>query len=541
MMQRRLHSIQALMPCIAFMFFIIVPARASDDLTIPKFQDETASAGISAIYKGDWQYMVGGGVGAFDCNGDGYPDLAFAGGEGLASLFINHSQRNGELKFEKSESGIEFDKVTGVYPLDLDGDTIMDLILLRVGEAVLMRGEGQCKFRSANEEWHFDGGNAWWTSFSAMWEKGNTWPTLALGAYINPKFEFEPWGHCGDNQLYRPLPAGNYAAPVALTPSYCTLSMLFTDWNNSGVPSLRVSNDREYYEGGQEQMWHLDSGQAPRLYTESEGWKFLKIWGMGIASTYLSGDIYPSYFLTSMSDNKLQILRNPKADPPKPDYKDVAFDFGAVAYRPYAGDDLRPSTGWHSEFGDVNNDGLADLFVAKGNVDRMPDFAEKDPDNLMLQKPDRKFQEVGDKAGILNFSPARGGALVDLNLDGKLDLVVTHRRENAKVWRNISQSDSHYIALRLIGADGNRDGIGAKIEIRADGRIQKREIASGGGHAGGQNGFWHFGLKDATEAEVRIIWPDGATSEWRTLSADRFYRIGRDGSAVEFKPADRAN
>ncbi len=47
--------------------------------------------------------------------------------------------------------------------------------------------------------------------------------------------------------------------------------MLFTDWNRSGTPSLRVSNDREYYKGGQEQMWHLEPGQPPALYTAGRG------------------------------------------------------------------------------------------------------------------------------------------------------------------------------------------------------------------------------------------------------------------------------
>lgn len=537
MTKRRSLILWALTSWICLSLTVSNATLAADNLNIPKFQDETATAGIVSIYKGDWQYMAGGGIAAFDCNDDGFPDLAFAGGEGNASLYVNHSERGGTLKFEKSQSGIELDKVTGVYPLDIDSDGIMDLVILRVGEAVLMRGQGKCQFTRANEAWNFNGGDAWWTSFSATWEKGSAWPTLALGAYIDRTFEHEPWGHCSDNQLYRPKSEGRFNPPIALTPSFCTLSMLFTDWNLSGVQSLRVSNDREYYEGGQEQMWHVEAGQAPKLYTDAEGWKFLKIWGMGIASTYLADDFYPSYFLTSMSDNKLQILRNPKASPLKPDYKDVAFDHGAVAYRPYTGDDLRPSTGWHSEFGDVNNDGLADLFVAKGNVDRMPDFAERDPDNLMLQTPDRKFHEVGDKAGILNFSPARGGALVDLNLDGKLDLVVSHRRENAKIWRNISEDAGHFISFRLRDSNGNRDAIGAKIEIKTGDRLQKREITSGGGHAGGQNGFWHFGLGAATDAEFRVTWPDGQLADWQKLRADQFYIIERKGAGVEIKAA----
>ena len=91
--------------------------------------------------------------------------------------------------------------------------------------------------------------------------------------------------------------------------------MLFSDWNRSGTPSLRVANDREYYEGGQEQLWRIEPGKAPALYSESDGWKYLRIWGMGIASADLDGSGYPAYFVTSMSDNKLQVLAaSPRTD-----------------------------------------------------------------------------------------------------------------------------------------------------------------------------------------------------------------------------------
>ena len=64
-------------------------------------------------------------------------------------------------------------------------------------------------------------------------------------------------------------------------------------------------------------------------------------------------------------------------------FKDGAYARGVTAHRPYTGGDLRPSTAWHTQFEDVNNDGLVDLFIAKGNVAKMPDFAAKDP-NLSL-------------------------------------------------------------------------------------------------------------------------------------------------------------
>jgi enediyne biosynthesis protein E4 len=515
-----------------FALIAAAPALAADGPVIPVYVEETASAGIASVYAGEWEYMVGGGAATFDCNDDGFPDMLLAGGAGKATFYRNTSRQGGALRFVAEASGLEIDKVAGAYPLDIDGDGKMDIVLLRVGENLVMRGEGACKFAPANAAWGFDGGDGWSTSFAATWERGANWPTLAIGNYIDRREELSPWGSCTDNWLHRPGgAAAKFAAPTALKPSFCALSMLFTDWNRSGRPSLRVSNDREYYEGGQEQMWHVEEGRPPVPYTAEEGWKPLRIWGMGIASTDLTGDGYPEYFLTSMADNKLQSLSKPDA-PPKPEFKDVAFARGVTAHRPYMGDDLKPSTAWHAQFEDVNNDGLADLFIAKGNVAKMPDFSGKDPNNLLLQGADGKFVEAGDKAGIASMAVSRGAALTDFNLDGLVDLVVVNRWASAQLWRNTGAGAGHWIAVKLADAGANRDAIGAWLEVRHAGVVQRREITSGGGHAGGQAGWWHMGLGAAAKADVRVVWPDGGAGDWEPLAADGFYMLARGKPAA---------
>jgi enediyne biosynthesis protein E4 len=499
---------------------------------MPTFIDETATAGIDSTYAGEWEYMVGGGVATFDCNGDGFADMLLSGGTNKAKFYRNTSTQGGALSFKAEASGLELDKVTGTYPLDIDSDGHMDLVLLRVGENVVMRGLGDCKFERANETWSFAGGDAWSTSFAAIWEKGAIWPTLAVGNYINRTEEISPWGSCTDNWLHRPGDK-KFAAPLPLKPSFCALSMLFTDWNKSGTPSLRVSNDREYYEGGQEQLWHINAGQAPALYTEAEGWKPLKIWGMGIASTDLDFDGYPEYFLTSMADHKLQTL----AAAPAATFKDVAFAKGVTVHRPTTGTDLKSSTGWHAQFEDVNNDGWADLFVAKGNVDRMPDFAAKDPNNLLLQGADGKFTDIADKAGVASTATSRGAAVVDFNNDGLLDLAVVNRNDKAQLWRNTSTKLGHWVQIRLHQPTLNLDAIGAWIEVQQADKIMRREITSGGGHASGENGWWHFGLGEQTQTKVRVIWPDGMAGEWQDIAADHLYIVDRaQVKAVAWSP-----
>jgi hypothetical protein len=508
---------------------------AAESQDAPHFVEE--SGVIDHRYAGDFQFFVGGGVAAFDCDDDGRSDLFFAGGSEPAALFHNDSERGGELRFSELPSEVtDLVSVTGAYPLDVDSDGATDLAVLRVGEDVLLRGLGDCRFERGNESLGLDGGDTWTAAFSATWEDGNDLPTLAFGDYLEPDRE-----GCEDSRLLRPDPAaGTYSPPVALSPGYCTLSMLFSDWSRSGERDLRMTNDRHYYRDGADQLWRVVPGEAPREYTEADGWRPLRIWGMGIASADLTGDGLPEVYLTSQGDNKLQTLAD---GPAQPAYEDIALASGATAHRPFAGGDILPSTAWHAEFADVNNDGFLDLFVAKGNVEAQTDYATRDPSNLLIGQADGSFVEGAEAAGIVNYHRARGAALVDLNLDGLLDLVVVNRVEPVSVWRNVGEGNAdapeamgEWISLRLVALAPNVDAIGAWVEVRVGDRTTSREVTVGGGHAGGQLGWLHFGLGDATEAEVRVQWPDGEVGPWMTVPANGFAII--EPGAPEVIPWD---
>jgi hypothetical protein len=501
---------------------------------IPKYVNEAAAAGISHAYTGDFDYFVGGGVAAFDCNDDGLTDLYFAGGDSPAALFVNHSPTGGALSFTQQASTVtDLSAVTGAYPIDIDGDGVIDLAVLRHGENELLRGLGDCQFERANEAWSFAGGDDWSTAFSAKWDRGSTWPTVAVGNYLTPP-NANNVRQCVDNELFAPVPGGNsFTAPTQLAPSWCTLSLLFTDWDRSGRRDLRVSNDRHYYgetSGGQEQLWRIASGEAPTEYTAADGWKPVRIWGMGIGDYDVNGDGMPDYYLTSQADNRLQTLAD-GAD--QPTYQDIALKMGALATNPYTGDDTHlPSTAWHAEFQDVNNDGRMDLYVSKGNVDQIPDYAMSDPSNLMLGQPDGTFSEAGTGAGIDAMDKARGAAVVDLNNDGMLDLVIVDRVSNVRVYRNLGvgtadapQKLGNWVALELAQDGANRDAIGSWVEVRTDAGTQQRETTIGGGHVSGELVPLHFGLGQSATAQVRVMWPDGTQGEWQTVDANQIYEI----------------
>jgi len=502
-------------------------------LGAPRFVDETATAGIDQAYDGGPTFAVGGGVAAFDCSGDGKPDVYLAGGSASAALYRNDSPVGGALTFTRlPDPATDLMDVMGAYPIDVDSDGQGDLVLLRAGETVFLRGLGGCRFERANERWSIDGGNADTTAFSATWEGAGQLPTLALGRYLVLDASQAPTGTCADNALVRPNPAGTaYDPPIALSPGYCTLSILFSDWDRSGRRDLRVTNDRQYYTDGEDQLWRISAGEAPRLYTDADGWVSMQIWGMGIASYDVTGDGYPDVFLTSQGDNRLQALT---AGPTQPTYRDIALKRGVNAAQPFTGGDALPSTAWHPEFQDLNNDGFVDLFISKGNVSAMPDFAQKDPSELLLGQPDGTFAQGADAAGIVTFDRGRGAALADFNLDGMLDLVEVFYGAPVRVWRNVGTGDAAapapmagWLAIRLSQPGPNRDAIGAWIEVRVGDGTIRREITVGGGHLGGQLGWTHVGLGPSGEAQVRVLWPDGETGPWMRVTANQFVDIER--------------
>lgn len=450
-------------------------------------------------YTGGWDHFVGGGVAVFDCDGDTLPDIFAAGGAAPATLIRN----KGGFTFTVGALP-ELKGVTGAYPIDMDADGIMDLFVLRAGANVALKGGPDCTFSDATPLWGLPMDDRWSTAFTAWWEPDAIRPTLAIGNYVDRTDPEGPFEACDDNAILRPVDAGYVTEP--LTPGFCPLSMLAAQ-DARGRPTLRISNDRHYYvTGGYEQMWDI----AERRYLgPQDGWEKVALWGMGIASRDLTGDGADEVMLTSMGDQLLQIAQ---ADGT---YRAAPYAIGTYAQRPHVGDDGRPSTGWHAEFADVNNDTRPDLFIAKGNVDQMPGMATRDPNNLLMQQRDGTFVEVAETAGIATTKRSRGAALADFDGDGRLDLLVLNRRAPLEIYRNTTPGTGNWLRITLRQAGGNRDAIGAVITLRTSDATHSIQQVIGGGHAGGQLLPRHFGLGAADMALAQVRWPDGSLSEHR--------------------------
>ena len=181
-----------------------------------------------------------------------------------------------------------------------------------------------------------------------------------------------------------------------------------------------------------------------------------------------------------------------------------------------------------------NNDGRDDVFIAKGNVEQMPSNAMEDPNNLLMQGPDGRVSRGRCRSRRRHrIARSRGAVLVDLNLDGRLDLAVVNRRVPMEVYENVDRrrratgSQSH---LRQPGPNTPR---GRRLDRPADRRPgvvprdhRRRRPCRGVALPE------HFGLGAAETAELRVTWPDGTTSDWIAVEADCVVRITRTDSGV---------
>jgi hypothetical protein len=191
-------------------------------------------------------------------------------------------------------------------------------------------------------------------------------------------------------------------------------------------------------------------------------------------------------------------------------------------------------TGWGNGIFDFDNDGWKDLFVARSNVmdniqEAIPSETYFERNSIFRNLGNGKFEEAGDRAGADFLVPGahRGVAFGDLDNDGRIDAVVTTLNGAVKLFHNVSNTGNHWILLRLTGTRSNRMAIGAKLRITTDdGRLQWNEVTTAVGYACSSDCRVHFGLGTSRLIrELEIIWPSRTRQVLHNVGADRILTI----------------
>lgn len=186
--------------------------------------------------------------------------------------------------------------------------------------------------------------------------------------------------------------------------------------------------------------------------------------------------------------------------------------------------------GWGACFGDFDNDGHLDIFHVNGfRTNPTSDVWLTDPSRLFLSNGDGTFTESSASVGLEDTGQGRGLTCFDFDRDGDLDLFVANNSQAPAFYRNDGGNARNFLNVRLRGDGGNRLAVGARVEVTAEGVTQMREVAAGSNFQSQQPLEVHFGLGDATEAEVRVRWLSGTIHELGTRSANLFLLVHETG------------
>ena len=155
-------------------WFVLAAGRATPTTPLgpPAFVEETSRAGLEQTYDGPLAYFTGGGVATFDCDDDGRLDAYVSGGTAEAAPVPQRAVRSAAASAShgRRRRSTDLTAVTGAYPLDVDGDDIVDLVVLRSGVERRAARARRLPFERASERLGLGGGASSTMAFSATWE-----------------------------------------------------------------------------------------------------------------------------------------------------------------------------------------------------------------------------------------------------------------------------------------------------------------------------------------------------------------------------------
>lgn len=134
------------------------------------------------------------------------------------------------------------------------------------------------------------------------------------------------------------------------------------------------------------------------------------------------------------------------------------------------------------------------------------------------------FADVSAEAGtaLTTLQSSRGAAVADLLNDRRLSVAVNEMNQRPSLLMLQQRPPSHWIAIKAVGVKSNRDGIGARAEIRVGSLRQIDEVRSGGGYLSQNDMCLHFGLGGAAKIDELILtWPSGIVDRWTNIAADQ--------------------
>lgn len=501
------------------------------------FDDATETAGLGGL--------DGVSVGVFaDYDNDGHKDLFVSRTFQPNQLF--HNNGDGTFRDVTQKAGIGADSCTTVASWgDYNNDGFLDLY---VGRYLDPRKDIPTTFYARNGEpnqLYRNNGDGTFTNVTAKAGVGETGLCLGtvFGDYDDDGFlDLYVVNDFGRNTLYHNRRDGAFedVTVKSNTLAYgAGMSAAFADYDNDGKLDIYVGNIRS------EHSWFAEE---PTVYRY-----MINMWKQGVWKTDMplyyeifrqSGLGFVGVFQQMASGNTL--LRN-RGDGT---FEDATWKASANP----------PGWFWGSSFADFDNDGWQDIYSVNGwvyndkdteielqflnnVVSRQKEFKTGlffDPkhfgrmswhgwerNRMLRNQGDGTFLEIGRPAGTDLLLNSRGIALADFWNRGRIDIAVAASDDRHALLKNQIENNRNWLAVELVGTQSNRDGVGARVQIRARGKQQMREVVLGDGY-GSQNSLrQYFGLHDAGAVDEMIVrWPrSGIVQRFERVKANRIVEV----------------
>jgi hypothetical protein len=517
----------------------------------PTFSDVTSRAGLTFTHHtgaaGDKWYpeLFGGGVVVLDIDGDRWPDLLFVNGKDWRpggqparhGLFRNN--HDGTFKDVLAGSGFDTANVYGIGAsvADYDNDGRDDVFMTTVDGGRLFHNDGGGHFTDVTERAGIHNAEF---SVSAAWfdyDKDGL-ADLLIGNYVrwSPSAEVlcalnGVKGYCGPEsykptapRLYRNLGRGRFEDVTARAgldhAADKAMGVAILDYNGDGWPDVFIGSDRVpaklYRNDGQ---GHFVDEAVPAGVALSENGAARANMGVDAADYDRSGR--PHLAVGNFLNEMIGLYHNQNG-----------MTFVDVAPRTEVGRASLLSVTWAVLFLDYDLDGFLDLFAVNGGTDESQGMDARarlsQPPLLLRNRGNGTFENVTTTLGPPINKPimGRGGAYLDFDGDGDLDIVLTTLDGSASLFRNDGGNRHKWLRVRTVGTTSNKSGLGTVVRVTSASGTQTQTVHSGSSYASQSELALTFGLSDDPRvAKLELTWPSGKTQTFNDLAPNRVVTI----------------
>jgi len=497
---------------------------------------------------------TGTGVAIFDYDNDGWPDILVINGTTLQGFPLgkgptNHLYRNnhdGTFADVTVKAGMDANGWgQGVCVGDYDNDGWEDVYITYYGKNRLYHNRNGV-FENVSDKAGVSGsGKAWGTGCAFVDYDRDGRVDLMIANYVDFDLSTAPapgerpsciWKGvpvmCGPrglasakNILYRNRGDGTFddstrKAHIDQTEGHYAFSISTFDFDDDGWPDIYVACDSTasiLYHNNRDGTF-TDVGVTAGAAFNEDGREQA---GMGSTIGDFNGDGRLDIFKTNFSDDTSTLYKN-NGDGT---FDDVTTPAGLGLYTKYLG--------WGTMFFDFDNDGWPDLLLVNGHVYPEVDkqhlgSSYQEPRILYRNNGNGTFSDVSATAGaaITTLASSRGLAVGDLWNDGRMSAVVSNMNVPPSLLVNQQRSSNRWVAFKAVGSKSNRDGIGARIRVRAGARTLVDEVRSGSSYNSSSDMRPHFGLGAAAAIDwVEVRWPSGLLERFTNLTVDSIHTL----------------